>query len=316
MALLEKAENCKSFAHDSGDGAVRMSGFTIKGVGFPGRRLDPGLHVVATPIGNLGDITIRALETLSSADLVACEDTRVTGRLLNHFGIDVRMIAYHEHNAEEAGRQIVAAIEGGAAVALTSDAGTPLISDPGQRLVQAARLAGIGVWPVPGPSAPIAALSASGMPSASFFFGGFLPSKEKARRDRLRSLLALDATLVFFESPNRLAAALSDIAAELGEGRRVAVCREITKLHEEHVAGTAAELAKHYSGNETKGEVVLLVAPPAEGAPIDPEALIAELLSRMSVSEAAAEAHRLTGIAKRELYARALEMARRTGISR
>jgi 16S rRNA (cytidine1402-2'-O)-methyltransferase len=316
MALLEKAENCKSFAHDSADGRVRMSGFTLKGVGFPGRRLEPGLHVVATPIGNLGDITVRALETLSSADLVACEDTRVTGRLLNHFGIDVRMMPYHEHNAEEAGRQIVAAIEGGAAIALTSDAGTPLISDPGQRLVQAARLAGLGVWPVPGPSAPIAALSASGMPSASFFFGGFLPSKEKARRDRLRSLRAIDATLIFFESPNRLAAALADIAAELGEGRQVAVCREITKLHEELVSGRAADLAKRYSAKETKGEVVLLVGPPTEGAAVDAEALIAELLTRMSVSEAAAEAHRLTGNPRRELYARALDIARRAGISR
>jgi 16S rRNA (cytidine1402-2'-O)-methyltransferase len=311
MALLENAENCKSFAHDSANGAALMSGFTIKGVGFSGRRLEPGLHVVATPIGNLGDITIRALETLASADVVACEDTRVTGRLLKHFGIDARMMAYHEHNAEEAGRQIVAAIEGGAAIALASDAGTPLISDPGQRLVRAARQAGLGVWPVPGPSAPIAALSASGMPSTSFYFGGFLPTKEKARKDRLRALRSLDATLVFFESPNRLAGSLADIAAELGNAREVAVCREITKLHEEQVSGTANQLAMRYSGAETRGEVVLVIAPPADAAPVDSEMLITELLERMSVSEAAAEAHRLTGVPKRELYSRALEIARR-----
>jgi 16S rRNA (cytidine1402-2'-O)-methyltransferase len=290
-----------------------MSGFSIRGAAFSARVLESGLYVVATPIGNLGDITIRALETLASATLVACEDTRVSGKLLKHFGISTRMISYHEHNAGPAGEKILAAIAGGGSVALISDAGTPIISDPGQRLVALVRGHGLPVWPVPGPSAPVAALSASGMANEAFLFAGFLPTKEIARRARLRQFKALDATLVFFESPNRIGKALADIAAELGEAREVAICREITKLHEEQVWGKAGELAKDYAGKPVKGEIVLLIAPPAPDAQMDPDALIGELLERMSVSEAAAEAARMTGLPRRMLYSRALELSKAEG---
>jgi 16S rRNA (cytidine1402-2'-O)-methyltransferase len=287
-----------------------MSGFSIRGAAFPARVLEPGLYIVATPIGNLGDITIRALDTLASATLVACEDTRVSGKLLKHFGISTRMLSYHEHNAGPAGEKILAAIRQGGSVALITDAGTPIISDPGQRLVALVRGHGLPVWPVPGASAPVAALSASGMANDAFLFAGFLPTKEMARRARLREFKALKATLVFFESPNRLDKALADIAAELGETREVAICREITKLHEEQVWGTAGELAHAYAGKTVKGEIVLLIAPPQEEALIDPDALIGELLERMSVSEAAAEAARMTGLPRRMLYSRALELAK------
>jgi 16S rRNA (cytidine1402-2'-O)-methyltransferase len=285
-----------------------MSGFSIQSASFPPRLLEPGLYVVATPIGNLSDITIRALETLASAGLIAAEDTRVSGKLLKHYGISTRMISYHEHNAETAGARILDEIRSGAPVALITDAGTPVISDPGQRLVARARAEGLAVWPVPGPSAPVAALSASGMASSAFLFAGFLPVKEAARRARLRELGAVDATLIFFESPNRLDKTLAAIAAELGAGRGVAICREITKLHEEQVRGTAGELAAAYAGKPVKGEIVLLVEPPAEEAPADPDALLSGLLARMSVSEAAAEAARLTGLPRRTLYSRALEL--------
>lgn len=286
--------------------------FTIGAAEFPARRLEPGLYVVATPIGNLRDITIRALETLASADLVACEDTRVTGKLLNHFAIRAKLQAYHEHNAEESGRRLLERLEAGGTVALASDAGTPLVSDPGGRLVAEARRRGIAVWPVPGPSAPVAAISASGLPSEAFLFAGFLPQKEAARRKRLAEFAATPATLAFFESPNRLARALHSIAAEYGPDREVAICREITKLHEEMVRGTAAALAERYDGAEVKGEIVLLVAPPAQAEqPEDPDRLLTELLARMSVSEAAAEAARLTGAGKRDLYQRALAIAAR-----
>lgn len=290
-----------------------MSGFSIRSAAFPARVLEPGLYIVATPIGNLGDITIRALETLASATLVACEDTRVSGKLLKHFGISTRMISYHEHNAGPAGEKILTAIAGGGSVALISDAGTPIISDPGQRLVALVRGHGLPVWPVPGPSAPVAALSASGMANEAFLFAGFLPTREMARRSRLRQFKALDATLVFFESPNRVGKALADIAAELGEDREVAICREITKLHEDQVRGKAGDLAQAYAEKPVKGEIVLLIAPPGQEAQMDPDALIAELLERMSVSEAAAEAARMTGLPRRMLYSRALELSKLQG---
>jgi 16S rRNA (cytidine1402-2'-O)-methyltransferase len=290
-----------------------MAGFSIHGASFPARTLDAGLYVVATPIGNLSDITVRALETLASASLIAAEDTRVSGKLLKHYGISTRMISYHEHNADAAGKKILAEIRAGHAVAQITDAGTPVVSDPGQRLVARARAEGLPVWPVPGPSAPVAALSASGIASEAFLFAGFLPGKESARRTRLRELRFLNATLVFFESPNRLDKALADIAAELGGDRRLAICREITKLHEEQVAGTAAELAAAYAGKTVKGEIVLLVEPPAGEAGADPDSLLRELLARMSLSEAAAEAARMTGIARRTLYSRALELTRKAG---
>lgn len=288
-----------------------MQGFIIGQSSFPEREIAPGLYVVATPIGNLGDMTVRALETLASADIIACEDTRVTGKLLKHFGIATRMSAYHEHNADRAGPLLLDMLREGKRVALVSDAGTPLVSDPGYRLVETARSEGLPVFPIPGPSAPIAALVASGMPSDTFLFDGFLPAKTAKRRARLKQLKAVAATLVFFESPNRLGECLTDMAAELGDDRRVAMCRELTKLHEEIRRGTAAELAEAYCGAKTKGEIVLVVAPPDEDddAALDTDTLLTELLASSSVSRAAAEAANLTGLPRRDLYRRALELA-------
>ena len=287
-----------------------LTGFMIAGQGFPRRELAAGLYVVATPIGNLGDITIRALETLSSADLVACEDTRVTAKLLQRYAIDTRMIAYHEHNADKAGAKILEQLQAGARIALVSDAGTPLVSDPGYRLVRDARALAIPVIAIPGASSPLAALAASGLPAETFLFAGFLPSRDGARRSRLAELSRIPATLLFFESPNRIASSLVAIASELGSDRHIAICRELTKLHEEVVEGTAAELAARYDGLSVKGEIVIVVAPPAIGGDsIDPRALLAELLTTMSVSRAASEAAKLTGIPKRELYAQALEIS-------
>lgn len=291
-------------------------GFSISGVQIPARAVEPGLYVVATPIGNLADITLRALHVLAGANLIACEDTRVSAKLLRHYGIESRMVSYHEHNANAAGPKIIAALERGESVALITDAGTPLVSDPGFRLVAEARARGIPVWPLPGASAPVAALSASGMPAETFLFGGFLPSRETARRKRLRELAGIPATLIFFESPNRLGRALEDIAAELGTGRPVTVARELTKLHEEFVSMPAGELAGKYREAAVKGEIVLLVGPPeASAEQADPDALLAELLERMSLSQAAAEAARLTGIGRRDLYQRALALSQEGGRS-
>ena len=287
-----------------------MAGFSIRGTKFPARTLESGLYVVATPIGHLGDITIRALETLASVSIVACEDTRASGKLLKHFDISTKMRAYHEHNANIAGPRLLAIIRQGGNVALITDAGTPIISDPGHRLVQEARAQAMAVWPVPGASAPIAALSASGMPSEAFLFAGFLPSRELARRSRLRELRTVPATLVFFESPNRLAKALKNISAEFGETREVAICREITKLHEEFVRGPVGQLASQYEEKSVKGEIVLLVAPPLPEHVVDLDRLLAELLQRMSVSAAAGEAAAITGQPRRGLYARALELVK------
>ncbi len=286
-----------------------MAGFVLNGTLFPARAQEPGLYVVATPIGNLRDITLRALETLASVTLVACEDSRVSGKLLKHFGMSTKLVSYHEHNAQQAGERLLDAIRSGSSVALISDAGTPLVSDPGQRLVAAAREQGLPVWPIPGPSAPIAALSASGLSSTAFMFCGFLPTKEGARRTRLRQLRSVPATLVFFESPNRLDRALSDMVLELGPDREVAICREITKLHEEMVRGSAAELAADWAGKPVKGEIVLLVGPPQAETAMDPDSLLEDLMPRMSLSDAVAEATRLTGQPRKLVYARALHLS-------
>lgn len=288
--------------------------FVLDGHPIAAPSLDPGLYVVATPIGNLGDITIRALMTLAAADVVACEDSRITARLLDRYGIDTPRTAYHEHNARRAAPALLARLDAGEAVALASDAGTPLISDPGYRLVQLARTAGHRVTPVPGPSAVMAALSAGGLPTDRFLFAGFLPSRPGQRRSALAGLARSSATLVLFESPNRLAAALADIAAELGADRQVRVCRELTKLHEEIDAGTAGELAERWGDRRARGEVVLLVegrreAPDADEA----EAVLRECLATMSVSRAAAQAAEITGLPKRDLYAMALRLAGEAG---
>lgn len=273
--------------------------------------ISPGLYIVATPIGNLGDITIRALETLKAAHLVACEDTRVTGKLMSHFGIKAKLVAYHDHNAERARPQIMEALAGGQVVALVSDAGTPLISDPGYKLVQEAVAQGIRVVPIPGASSVLSALCVSGLPTDRFLFAGFLPSKAVARAKTIAELAAIPATLVLFESTRRLADTTAALAEQMGE-RQAMVGRELTKLFEETRRGTLMELAAHYAGAPApKGEAVIVVAPPGEAAA--PEAqtideLLEAALATHSVKDAAAQVAALTGQPRQSLYARALEL--------
>ncbi|HTV69031.1 MAG TPA: 16S rRNA (cytidine(1402)-2'-O)-methyltransferase [Rhizobiaceae bacterium] len=291
-------------------------GFVVAGTEIPARPLEAALHVVATPIGNLGDITLRALETLAAADLIACEDTRVTRVLLDRYGIKTRLFAYHEHNEAEAAPRLIAMIGEGNSIALVSDAGTPLVSDPGYRLVGRAIEAGLRVVPIPGPSAVLAALTASGLPSDSFLFAGFLPVKDGQRRTRLQALKTVPATLVFFESPRRLADTLSAMADVLGE-RHAAIGRELTKTFEEMRRGSLTDLAAHYADADTpKGEVVICVGPPAEDAvagPEDTDRLLLSLSAEMSASKAASEAARLTGRPKPDLYRRLLELKDNAG---
>ncbi|PDT53782.1 rRNA (cytidine-2'-O-)-methyltransferase [Sinorhizobium americanum] len=290
----------------------RQRSFRLHNASVPARPLEPALYLVATPIGNLADITLRALETIAGADLLACEDTRVTRVLLDRYGIVNRPVAYHEHNAAEAGPRLIAGLAEGKSVALVSDAGTPLVSDPGYRLAQLAIDAGHKVVPVPGPSAPLAALVASGLPSDAFLFGGFLPTKDKAKRDRLREFAAVPATLLFFESPHRIAATVAAAAAVFGEERRAAVCRELTKAFEEFRRGTLGELKAFYDqGASVKGEIVLVIGPPdakpvAEAADVD--ALLKELVRDMPMGKAATEAARRTGLPRKELYDRLLSL--------
>lgn len=294
-----------------------MRSFRLHNTTVPARPLEAALYLVATPIGNLGDITLRALETLAGADVLACEDTRVTRVLLDRYGIENRPFAYHEHNAEEVGPRLMRALEEGRSVALVSDAGTPLVSDPGYRLAQAAIDAGYRVVPVPGASAPLAALVGSGLPNDAFVFAGFLPTKEKARRERLAELAATPATLIFFESPHRIAATLDAASEVLGKNRRAAVCRELTKAFEEFRRGTLGELSSHYQQvANVKGEIVLVVGPPEPAAKpevADVDALLAELSAAMPAAKAAGEAARITGLPRKDLYQRLLERKNRNG---
>lgn len=280
---------------------------------FRARPLEPALYIVATPIGNLGDITLRALEVLAGTDILACEDTRVTRVLLNRFAIARRPMAYHEHNAAEAGPKILEALAAGKSVALVSDAGTPLVSDPGYRLVDEARNAGYKVVPVPGASAVMAALMASGLPTDSFMFCGFLPSKQGQRRNKLETYKAIDTTLIFFESPNRASDSLQDMAAVFGEDRPAALCRELTKAYETFSTATLGALCAQYNGEDRiRGEVVLLVGAPLQhNAPVteqDIDALLTSLVQEFSPSKAAGEASRITGRPKGELYQRLLQL--------
>lgn len=271
--------------------------------------LAPGLYIVATPIGNLGDMTRRAVETLERCDLVACEDTRVTGKLLNLLGLHKQMRRYDDH-ASEGAREALLGEMATKAVALVSDAGTPLISDPGYRLVREAKTRGIAVTSLPGASAVVTALSMAGLPTDRFLFAGFLPNKEKARGDVLAELAAVPATLAFYETGPRLIASLEAIAERL-PGREVAVARELTKLHEECRCGTAEELAKHYTAHPAKGEIVLLIGPPGEAEALDEDVIDEELraaLSEMSTSQAAGKVAKAHGLDRKALYARAMEL--------
>ena len=276
-------------------------------------KLLPGLHIVATPIGNLGDLSTRASHTLRSADLILAEDTRVTGKLLAHIGAKVRMARYDDHSSEVERQRIIARL-GDEAVALVSDAGTPLISDPGYKLVRAAREAGHAVFTVPGPSAAIAALTLAGLPTDRFLFAGFLPPKVKARSEAIAELAGVRATLIFYESGPRLGESLAALGEQLGE-REAAVAREITKLHEECVTGTLRELADRYSGAAPKGEIVIVVGPPREAAEASDDELdgaLDEALARLSPSRAAAEVAERLKISRKRAYARALERGVRT----
>ena len=268
------------------------------------------LVLVATPIGNLGDITARALEGLRSADVIACEDSRVTVKLLQHAGIEKPLLPYHDHNAEIMRPKLLARIAAGERVALVSDAGTPLISDPGYKLVQAVVEAGLGVTMLPGPSAPIMALALSGLPSDRFLFGGFLPAKRKARREAIAAAARAPVTLIFFETAPRLLESLRDLHAVLAD-RKAAVARELTKLFEEVRRESLSQLIAHYEqAGAPKGEIVIVVGPPEEerASAEDVDTLLRQALERMSVKDAAATVAAATGAPKRTVYARALEL--------
>ena len=268
------------------------------------------LLVVSTPIGNLADLSARAREALTGADAVVCEDTRHTGLLLSRLGVRAqRLISCHEHNERQRLPQLLARLEAGETLALASDAGTPLVSDPGFRLVREAREAGIAITTLPGPCAAVAGVTLSGLPNDRFLFAGFLPTKEKARADMLTELSAVPATLVFYETAPRLVKSLEAIAQVLS-GREIAVAREVTKLHEECRTGSAEELMAHYEAHPPRGEIVLLVGPPGEPevSADDADDLLREALTSMKASQAASHVARATGIDRKTLYERALSM--------
>jgi 16S rRNA (cytidine1402-2'-O)-methyltransferase len=274
--------------------------------------LPAGLYVVATPIGNLADITLRALAVLAQADVIYCEDTRHSRTLLAHFAITRPARAYHEHNAARERPRVLADLAAGKSVALISDAGTPLISDPGYKLVREAIAAGFAVTAIPGPSAPLAALVSAGLATDAFMFAGFLPPRRSARQARLEELKAVPATLVLFEAPSRLAESLGDIAVVLG-ARETVVARELTKLHEEVRRGTPAELSQWAVDASPKGEMVILVGPPLE-APVTDEAISARLeplLAEMSLSDAARTVAQDLGVPRGRVYDLALSLQRK-----
>ncbi len=305
----------------SGDAGLAGLEETAGGpAGAPLARRDPGLaqglYVVSTPIGNLRDITLRALDILASVDFICAEDTRVTGKLLQAFGVSARLRPYHDHNGAHVRPGILSELKKGARVALVSDAGTPLVSDPGFKLVREAREQGIDVWPAPGASALLAALAAAGLPSDRFLFAGFLPPRSGARRTELEALAGVDATLVFYEGPSRLAECLSDMADVLGL-REAAVARELTKRFEEVRRGGLAELAAHYAeAGPPRGEVVVVVGPPQRGLPVSAEGLDAAILAADAarpVKVIAAEIAERFGMKRRDVYERALQLRQAGG---
>jgi len=295
----------------------RTRSYVLAGQPLEPPRLAAGLHLVATPIGNLRDITLRALETLAAADAIACEDSRVTRKLLDHYGIATPLTPYHEHNAVAARPKLLARLAAGEAIALVSDAGTPLISDPGFKLVRAVWEAGLPVSAVPGPSAALAALAVAGLPTDRFFFEGFLPPKDGARRTRIAELARIPATLILYESGPRIGRALHALAEGLGP-RRAAVCRELTKLHEEVRRDDLAALARAYDANakdlaEIRGEFAIVIAPPADeedAADADAvDALLRRALRHASVKDAVSDVAAATGRPRREIYQRALALS-------
>jgi 16S rRNA (cytidine1402-2'-O)-methyltransferase len=295
---------------------TRRTTYTAFGLVAEAEPLAPGLHIVSTPIGNLRDISFRALATLAGADAILAEDTRVTKTLLAHYGITTPLMAYHEHNAELMRPRVMARLESGGRLAIVSDAGTPLVSDPGYKLVESVVAAGIAITGVPGPSAVLAALVLAGLPTDRFFFEGFLPPKTAARRGRLQELATIPGTLVFFESPRRVAEMLADAAAMYGP-RKAAVARELTKFYESVRRGQLDELALAYGQEDApRGEVVVLIGPPlasesesaSAGNIIDDKLRTA--LAAMSLKEAVAQVTAATGQPRRKVYARALELTR------
>ena len=274
--------------------------------------LKPGLYLVATPIGNLGDLSARARDILDVADLIACEDTRITGRLLAANGLSTKITSYHDHSSSSTRDRLIQTLNDGKIVALVSDAGTPLVSDPGYRLVSAALEAEIYVTAAPGPSAPLTALVLSGLPTHRFMFAGFLPGKSGARRTALRELAAVPATLIFLESPRRLAASLAAMNDVLGD-RPAAVARELTKMYEDVRRGGLFELAESYAAEgPPKGEIVVVVGPPSEDASgvTNVDELLTEALTTMSVRDAATSVTAATGLPRRAIYSRALALSR------
>jgi len=288
----------------------RSRGFTAFGERVEAAPIAPGLYVVATPIGNLADVTLRALATLAAADAILAEDTRVSRRLLQRYEISTPLVAYHEHNAAKVRPRLIARLAEGEALALISDAGTPLISDPGYKLAAEAVAAGIALTSAPGPSAALAALTSAALPTDRFFFEGFLPPKGAARRERINALAGIPATLLFYEAPHRLAEALADLAEVLGP-RPAAVAREMTKRFEEVVRGTLTELAARYADAPPRGEITLVVGPPPDEEPpaeADLDALLRAALEGHSLKEAVAEVTAATGLPRRVVYARALAL--------
>jgi 16S rRNA (cytidine1402-2'-O)-methyltransferase len=310
--MRAKSASLKSDAETSG---IRT--FSIAGHQLVAPKAAPGLHLVATPIGNLGDITLRALETLAGADIIACEDTRITRRLTERYAIMAPLHSYHEHNAATARPKILKQLAQGASVALVSDAGTPLISDPGFKLVRDVCAAGHRVIALPGPSSVLAALAVAALPTDRFFFEGFLPAKEAARRTRLAELARIDATLVMFESGSRIRDSLRDLA-DILKHRDAAICRELTKLHEDIYRASLQELADTADALETRGEFVIVVGPPPADAGMmssdELDDLLLASLKESSVKDSVARAVEISGRPRREVYARALELARQNRI--
>lgn len=289
-----------------------MNGGSLPG----GRPLDPGLYLIATPIGAARDITLRALDILSAADVIAAEDTRSLRHLMEIHGIplgDRPLISYHDHNAEAARPRLMAALAAGKSVVYASEAGTPLVADPGYQLARAAVAEGYRLVSAPGPSAALAALTMSGLPSDRFLFAGFPPNAKGARATFLRELAPIPATLILYESPKRLGALLAEAAAQLGETRQAAICRELTKRFEEVRRGTLGELAEAFAGAPPKGEIVVLIDRARTRAVTqeDVDAALADALSRLSVKDAAAEIAAALGLPKREVYQRALDLGRK-----